>query len=189
MKKFLFLYPIPEIIDFEIKSNGWVFFRGGEESFRKEYMRALNSCIDLRYRQKDFGINYALFNDSSVSDIIEVRKSDRIIRVGLDFKTHTANKVYPNQDVTLNQILPTEKLVVAGFHMWDCVDKLARRAYERGIDVLVDEDLTEFLAGRFLEPWFKVGSYPSYNPKQMSESLRIQFMSAREKRPWLWQDY
>jgi len=38
---------------------------------------------------------------------------------------------------------PIEELVIGGFHLWDCVDKMAKYAYSRGIPVSVDEDLTE----------------------------------------------
>ncbi len=40
-KEFVFLYPIPEIINFEIKNHGW-HEKGGEEAFRKKYKKVLN---------------------------------------------------------------------------------------------------------------------------------------------------
>jgi hypothetical protein len=50
--------------------------------------------------------------------------------------------------------------------MWDCVEKLAKTAYEKGIDVLVDEDLTEFFSERLKDPNFKIDKYPTYNPRE-----------------------
>jgi len=147
MKKFVFLYPTPEIIDFEIKNHGWSF-KGGEKAFRARYKKILNQCIDIRYRQKGFKINYAVFDGSPVSDIIHLRDSDKIIEVGLDFKTHIDNRVYPNQDFILDKLGKTRKLRIAGFHLWDCVERLARRAHEKGVNVLIDEDLTELLEYR-----------------------------------------
>jgi len=193
MKQFVFLYPIPEIIDFEIKNHGWSE-NGGVDSFRQKYSKLLNASIDTRYRQKGFGINYAVFEGSPVSDVIELQDSDRVIGVGLDFKTHTTKQSngeypYPDQDYILNQFNGVQVLRVAGFHMWDCVERLAKRAYELGLDTLVDEDLTEFFSGRLNDPDFKIDEYPTYNPRKKQGSMFDMFMEARKERPWLWQTY
>lgn len=52
MKEFVFLYPIPEIINYEIENHGWSE-DGGVEAFRQKYRSMLNRCIDARYRQKE----------------------------------------------------------------------------------------------------------------------------------------
>ena len=193
MKQFVFLYPIPEIIDFEIKNHGWSEESGIDE-FRQKYKTAVNKCIDARYRQKGFGINYAVFDESSISDIIELQASDRIIKVGLDFKTHTTKQpngegLYPDQNYILNQFNGVQVVRIAGFHMWDCVERLAKRAYERELGTLVDEDLTEFFTRRFRNPDFKIEVYPTYNPRKNHDSMFDMFMEARKEKPWLWQDY
>ena len=193
MKQFVFLYPIPEIIDFEIGNHAWSE-KGGIEVFRQKYKTVINNCIDARYRQKGFGINYAVFDGSPVSEVVELQDSDRVIEVGLDFKTHATKQSngeypYPDQDYILNQLDGTRVIRVAGFHMWDCVEKLAKRAYERGLDTLVDEDLTEFFSGRLRDPDFKIDVYPTYNPRKNQGSMFDMFIEARKERPWLWQDY
>jgi hypothetical protein len=192
MKQFVFLYPIPEIINFEIENHGWSEKRG-IEFFKKKYKRVLNACIDTRYRKKDYKINYAIFDDTSVSDIINLQSSDTIIKVGLDFKTHTTKQSngeypYPNQDYILNQLGEISTIRIAGFHMWDCVERLAKRAYERGLNTLVDEDLTEFFAGRLRDPNFRIDKYPTYNPRDNGEMSKF-FIEARKECPWLWQEY
>ena len=164
-------------------------------SFRPTYAAKLNSCIDWRYRKKGFSIVYAVLDDCNVSDVIDLRNDDRIIQVGMDSKTHRTKKEdgeypYPNQDHILNQLMPVDELVVSGFHMWDCVDKLARRAYEREINTLVDEDLTEFFPHRILKDRdFRVKRYPTYNPKRRGGGSFQRFIEARKDKPWLWQDY
>jgi len=222
MKQFLFLYPIPEIISFEINKGMYSFrdqkkdqeflgrlneaklevekeairqkaLQAARSEFRTVYRATLNACIDARYRKKGFNITYAVFDASPVSDVIELQPSDRIIEVGLNFQTHTTQQPdgeypYPNSDYILDQVESTKVLRVAGFHLWDCVDRIARRAYERGLEVLVDEDLTELFPGRIRNPEFKINTYPSYNPRKDQGTIRKMFLEARKERPWLWQE-
>lgn len=187
-KEFVFLYPIPQIIDFETKNHGW-HEKGGIEAFRKKYSDTLNKCVDQRYRRKGFRINWVIFDDCFVSDVIDLRSTDQIIKVGLDFKIHTAEKVYPDQDYILKQLSGARIIRIAGFHMWDCVEKLAKRAYEKGLNVLVDEDLTEFFSWRLNDKNFRTDKYPTYQPRRRQGSMFKDFMRAREQRPWLWQNY
>lgn len=223
MKQFVFLYPIPEIIDFEIERGAYGFIddktgsklleklkeaKSEQEKemigreilqlskrvFRKLYRKQLNVCINERYRKNGFGINYAVFDGSPVSDVIDFQESDRIIEVGLDLATHRTKQSngkypYPDPDYILNRLGDFQILRIAGFHMWDCVERLAKRAYERGFDTLVDEDLTEFFGRRFRDPDFKTDQYPTYNPRKSPQSIFEMFMKARKEKHWLWQNY
>jgi len=193
MKEFAFLYPIPEYIDFEIKNHGW-HEQGGPENFKKEYGNTLNQCIDLRYRQKGFGINYVIFDNHPISEVVNVQIPDRIIEAGIDYKTHTAKQpdgtyLYPDPDYILDQLPKLKTLTIGGFHLWDCVERLAKRAYERELDVLVDEDLTELFAGRLNDPDFRIDRFPSFDPTKDCKFLFEFFMNARRDKPWLWQNY
>ncbi len=222
--QFLFLYPIDEYFDYEIRKGAFSYsFRQScptenaafsqrfeeaetaeekeairqeakklmEEQFRPVYARTLNACIKRRYREKDFGINFAVFDGHSVSDMVSLHKYDKVFSVGLDFNTHVSRKQYPDADAVLNQVgLNGGQLIVAGFHMWNCVEKVAQRAHERGANVLVDEDLTEFLSGRinFL-PKLRTDRFPSYNPRMQGKTAYLKFIEARKGKPWLWQKY
>lgn len=160
MKQFIFLYPIAEIIDFEISNYGWST-KGGVTAFRQKYKSALNKCIDVRYRRKGFGINYVVFNGSPVSEIVEIQPTDRVIEVEINFETHTtkgANGEYPYPDEAwiLDQLNGTRVIRIAGFHRWDCVERLARRAREKRLKVLIDEDLTEFFGIKVKYPGFRL---------------------------------
>ncbi len=162
--------------------------------FRPTYKRLLNQCISQRYRKNDFQIVYALLDNEPLADIMVRRPEDKVIFVGMDAKTHRTKRQdgtfpYPDQDYILNQISPTSRLVVGGFHMWDCVEKLAKTAYDKGISVLVDEDLTEFFPTRTTQKGFKTRVYPSYNPRALEGDMFEMFMGARKNKPWLWQKY
>jgi len=192
MKQFVFLYPIAKIFNYEIKNHVHKFDKAEDKIYKKNYKLALNACIDARYRQNGFSINYAIFDDCSISEIIDIHPTDKIIKVGLDFKTHTTRKSdgtypYPNQDFILDQLYVCRILRIAGFHMWDCVEKLAKKAYEKGFDVMVDEDLTEFFAWRFQKSDFSINTYPSPMPSENDSFFYQSFIRARLNKPWLYQ--
>ncbi|MDF1498307.1 MAG: hypothetical protein P1P85_03050 [Patescibacteria group bacterium] len=186
-KEFIFLYPIHQIFNFEINNYGWSR-KGGINAFRKIYSNALNQCIDQRYRQNGFGINYVVFDDCIVSDIINLQPEDKTLKAGIDFKIHTTEKTYPVPDHILSQFGKATIIRVAGFHMWDCVEKLAKCAYEKEFDVLVDEDLTELFSTRFEREYFRSDKYPTYKPKKQGYIFK-EFVEARKHRPWFWQNY
>ncbi len=231
-KSFIFLYPIPEYFDDEIKNGSYSFKFGNEQRtainnllekiksdriadaiseaysakmeriFRELYTEKLNACIDLRYRQNGFAINYAIFDRHPISDVIRLHPDDRIIEVGMDFKTHgteiNGKHPYPDDDHILNQLGDVKVLRAAGFHVSDCVGKLAKRAYERGLDTLVDEDLTQFFRHYMQLEGFNLGEYDprltlehefKLSPDADNSEYLKDVIKAREGKPWLWQDY
>lgn len=188
--QFVHLYPIPEYFKSGIESS--IRFMKYGKRFKEEYKRVLNECIDKRYRKKGFGINYVVFKGSEVSDIIEKQEGDRILTVDIDFKTFTTeppdgNYHYPDPEHIINE-LKTDSIVVAGFHLWDCVDNFARTVYEKGIHVLVDEDLTELLIGKMYLEGFRTDMFPSISPREIHKRVSLErFLSERRKRPWMHQ--
>jgi hypothetical protein len=193
MKQFLFLYPLQDIMDFEVKNNSSQE-KECPKVFREKYKKALNKCIDLRYRRNGFGINYAIFDDCVVSDLIEMQKDDRVIHVGMNLKVHrtiqsNGEYPYPNPDYILNQLQNPESLRVTDFHLWDCVQRVAKRGYERGLNVLVDEDLTELFSKIFMKPEFRIKKFPGYYPKNLPKRLLPMLMESRRDKPWMLQEY
>jgi len=181
MDKFLFLYPIQEYFDAEIS-----FWKTNDGSLLK-----LNECIDVRYRQKDFEINYLTFKNKSISDIINLREGDIIFEADTTFEKHVNSLKYPSSDFILDQLGgDMDHLVVAGLHTVDCVEKVAKRAYERGINTLVDEDLTNYFFFRVKDPNFKIEKYPNIDPRKWEGAGAFEtFMEVIKERPWLYQDY
>lgn len=180
-KKFLFLYPIDKIFDFEISNYTW----SHGEGFRKKYITLLNRCIEQRYRQNGFQINYLVFDDTPVSAVILQKPEDVKIKAGITAEEHFELKIYPDEKGIIERIMPAKRLVIAGFHLWDCVDKAAESAYRRGIDVEVDEDLTETFPGMInntLCRRFRTDRYPNYFPRG---SEKRAFFEARREKPWM----
>tara|TARA_Y100000034_G_scaffold120788_1_gene164152 strand:- start:129 stop:704 length:576 start_codon:yes stop_codon:yes gene_type:complete len=186
-KSFIFLYPQQEIFDYEL--------RGKDNCYVGAYKGALNKCIGLRYRAKGFSINFAILDDCAVSDLILLRDSDHVLRVGMDSVTHRTEVdgrfLYPDSDYVLDQLGDVNRLVVGGFHAYDCCDKLAERAHFRSMDSLIDEELTQFFQLSFMDLDFRYDVYPSVNPgKNMrGDELWEYFLERRRNKPWLIQDF
>ncbi len=150
MNQYLFLFPVKEYFEFSLKSC---------RSFELEGHKAseLVGTINARYRNQGYGINwlhFSLDNYSSrpcldhVPDFMQIPESDGNLVAGIPFSRHTKEKAYADPDYVLNQLPPHSRLVLGGFHQWDCVDKIAQRSCERGTDTFVDEDTTEMFFGR-----------------------------------------
>ena len=89
----------------------------------------------------------------------------------MDAKTHRTARAdgtfpYPDNDYILSQLGQPSVLRVAGFHLSDCVSKLAEHAYGKGYEVLVDEDLTELLGSYLGAQDFRIERYPNLDPKR-----------------------
>src|SRR3989344_2988147 len=186
-KSFLFLYPQEEIFAYELRNK--------DESFVRKYQSMLNECIDRRYRQKGFSITYALLDDCCVWEGIVVRETDAIIKVGMDAHTHhtaiNGKYPYPDEEQIISQLGKIELLRVGGFHTYDCCSRVARRAYEKGMDVLVDEDLTQFFPLVFEHSHFKIDDYPLVNPRDeiIRQHLWELFLANRRNKPWFIQNF
>ena len=190
-KSFVFLYPINEKFDVAVES--YSYGKETPKKFRKRCKEYINEIIDLRYRKKGFQVNYAVYSDTRVSDMIDLKGGDTILNVGLTLNKHkikvNGEHLYPVDNASILEKLNPDILRIGGFFMWDCVEKLAKRAHERRIDVLVDEDLTEFMFNRVFD---KKLDRKKYNPKYILKDkifTKEKFLEVRRERPWLFNDY
>ncbi|MCK4669997.1 MAG: hypothetical protein KAT43_02245 [Nanoarchaeota archaeon] len=144
MAQYLFAYPIREYFDEEIESSSFDY-RGGNAT-------KLMGIINARYRNYGYGINWLFFgkpDDTSVPDtesassIMDIREEDGILVAGVKFRPEFRESQYPNPYFILDQLPSHKILVLGGFHWQDCVDRIAKASYERGIDTFVDEDTTD----------------------------------------------
>ena len=148
-KVFLYLYPIEEFTKMFLFHDDSLY----DEWNVERPLPILNDTINQRYREKGYQIVYALYPDK---DLYGLKKSakDLIVYTDILFSEASAydeNGVkknnfipkYPNEKLLLEQLGAIDKLVVGGYHVMDCVKRVAEVALSLGIDTLVDLDLTD----------------------------------------------
>ncbi|HLE07288.1 MAG TPA: hypothetical protein VI933_01545 [archaeon] len=192
--QYLFLFPIKEYIEFSMFVEDVP--KAGHTT---EYLMRI---IEARYRSKGYDVNWLLFSEhgdlanpdrAAVPPYVEIKPEDRVLVAGVSFETHTTKKVYADLDFVLNQLPEHRRLVVGGFHMHDCVDRIAKRSYEKGADTFVDEDTTEkFYHG------MPLGAVPlvrevwrvrDFLPPKFQEQFKDTAMLGRSEKPWLTQEW
>ena len=172
---------------------------------KKKFGQIYQRLIDKRYT--DFKKIWVMFSDedypekpdmSRLWEGINIKTNDILSACGVTFDDLCYKKIYPNPERIIRICpQPIEKLIIGGFHFWDCVEKTAQYAYENKIDVLVDDDLTEFF-------FWKVRGYkrfPSESSIPISREKSIEkdrkhceeagprqlkaVRKARKNKPWL----
>ncbi len=150
MKKvFLYLYPIKEFTNMFLFHDDKLY----DEWNVPRPLPILNATIDKRYRQKGYQVVFALYPDRELYGI-EPQNGDKIIYTDIPFSEASAydengNKKenfipkYPNERFLIEQLEPVDELVVGGYHVMDCVKRVAEVALQSGISTLVDLDLTD----------------------------------------------
>lgn len=158
-------------------------------------VRNIFEIINARYRDKNYEINWLFFSSEEdpkkpdtghLPDYVDIRDSDRLLNAGVSFLTHTLETVYPDPHYVLNQLPPHRKLVLDGFHNYDCVNRIARASYDRDVDTFVDEDTTDSF---FLTKKLK-GEIPLVREKWFLEDMGFRGLKIgwarkyREDKPW-----
>ena len=189
MKVFIFLYPIWQYFD-----SCMVDHLRPSKTANNNFLR-INDIIDARYRQRGYKIFWLMFSkedkssepDMSIfSSYIRINEKDAIIACGVSFATHVEEKKYPKPEFIFSQMPGITELMVGGFHQWDCVNKIAKYAYEKAIPVLVDEDTTELFFGRTR----LFGDIPLIRENTLPEDLGLEglriglYRKMREGKPW-----
>ena len=142
---FLYLYPI-----YEFQKS----FTHEDEYYKSNNIPnpflVLNQSIQERYRAKGYQVVYVLYPNKNMYGIIP-HQNDRVIYTDITFEQATNNSsknqnnrpVYPSEEKLLSQVGNIDKLIVGGYHSQDCVKRVAEYAQNKGIDTLVDLDLTD----------------------------------------------
>jgi len=154
MKAVLFLYPIRAYVDSCLRKLG--FDKYGPEAFDWD-PGWLSMLIHHRYRKQGYRINWlmlqpsvdpALNHISSMSPYLLSAKGDTSLSAGISYWEFATSHSYPDPNLILDQLsfYPLE-LVLGGFHLDDCVYRVAACAVQRGWPTFIDEDITD----RFFE--------------------------------------
>ena len=165
-KVFLYLYPIEEFTKMFLFHDDSLY----DEWNVERPLPILNDTINQRYREKGYQIVYALYPDK---DLYGLKKSakDLIVYTDILFSEASAydeNGVkknnfipkYPNEKLLLEQLGAIDKLVVGGYHVMDCVKRVAEVALSLGIDTLVDLDLTDLFFNVYKQKdYFDIKNY------------------------------
>lgn len=138
MKDYLFLYPVEEYMEFF--ADGY----GGSES-----INYLQEIINSRYRKGDYGINWLVFKDQDgepdigqIYDEIDIRDEDKILKADITF-ADIKDENYADEGHVLSQLSEPEKLVIGGFHLNSCVERMGRYALRSGIKTFIDLETTD----------------------------------------------
>ena len=145
MKYLLVLYPITPYIETRLGS-------GVVAAEKQQIAERYQAIMDARYR--DFQrvcVFFSRENNLAKPDLslrwrrFRLRDSDIVGACGVSFESLHTERLYPKEeDILALCTEPIEKLVITGFHLGDCVDRVAGYAHRiRKLPVTVDEDLAD----------------------------------------------
>ena len=170
-KVFLCMYPIDEFIKpFIVEDEGYYASIG-----TKHPMPLFNQAIEKRYREKGYEVVYATFRYKPLYKGIEQKPGDSIIYADVFFNEFVAfnptpdfTPKYPDNQKLLEQIGPMDELVVGGFHVTDCVEKMALTASQNNIKVSIDPEMSDLFFTNYDEDYFQIDNY---NPEAFKERM------------------
>ena len=207
MKTYLFLYPFEAYIQVGMDNIAECKVPIKPAVILKRF----NKIIDVRYRRQGYKIVWLTFgcqNDKNKPNTqlfdkqIVVKPNEPVISNGvvLQPELKRATWVYPDSLHVLKQLGPMENLVMGGFHLEDCVDKIAQAAYGQGIPTYIDEDTTDWffkyvVLARSLPPSTRTpGEYMADlintlrnfdDSPAMVKAMVQEHKHDRQQRPWL----
>ena len=175
MKKvFLYLYPIKEFTEKFISSYEF-------KKYKEKYapFAILNECIDKRYRKNGYQVVFALYPDKEIFGV-DKKVKDRIIYTDILFSEASVTDEqgnrkksfitrYPNEMWLLKQLGDIDELIVGGYHVMDCVRRVAEVSMKNGINTLVDLDLTDLFFYLYNQKNYFI--VDSYNPSRFKEYM------------------
>ena len=182
-KVFLYLYPIEEFTKMFLFHDDSLYDEWGIE----RPLPILNNTINKRYREKGYQVVYALYPDKELYGL-KKKDEDMIIHTDILFseasaydengneKTNFVPK-YPNEKLLLQQLGSIDELVVGGYHVMDCVKRVAEVALDFGIDTLVDLDMTDLFFNVYKQKdYFNIDNY---SPARFKTNMINRFGDSR----------
>ncbi|MDD3896216.1 MAG: hypothetical protein PHP49_04240 [Bacilli bacterium] len=162
-KVFLYLYPVREYSDVIYKATNY------DDLGLQNPFEVLNECIQKRYRQNGFEIIFIMYPDKEIYGI-DVKQDDKVLYTDITFKEAIGYDIegnkkevtdikYPSEEDIFNKVGKVDRIVIGGYHHSDCVRRVAEYFNERGINTLVDLDLTDLFFNRYYEDDFDIENY------------------------------
>lgn len=176
MKKvFLYLYPIKEFTNMFLFHDDRLY----DEWNVPRPLPILNETIDKRYRNKGYQVVFALYPDRELYGI-EQKYGDKIIYTDIPFSEASAydesgnekkNFVpkYLDEKLLIKHLGDVEELVVGGYHVMDCVKRVAEVALQSGINTLVDLDLTDLFFNVYKQKYYF--DMENYSPEKFKMNM------------------
>lgn len=188
----LFLFAYPQEIFFNIP------FRWPDEK-----IESLNDAIETRYRSQGWQVGFLTYDNWSIDARIKVSEKDLRItdgqtvyddkKAGVIRRTSDNQPAWPNPAVIIDKFPKISQLNVGGFHEGSCTDIIAKEAYGRGINTLVDEELTNLFLAYKPGELQVTGQFPQADRcKGFRDDLLMEyFLERRAGKPWLydWSTY
>ena len=157
-------------------------FAGLDSSAVRDRFRLINRLLDDDYRSQGYRVVWGMFSSpenislpdySCVSDIFDVREDDQVIAVGVTREDHMKQYMYPDPQAVVRSLFPLDYLVLGGFHLSDCLRRIASGAAALGVPSQYDLLLTDhfFYACResFDHDFFKRAIASGYLDPEMHE--------------------
>jgi len=162
-KVFLYLYPIKEYASVFTAVKDYI------ETEQGNPFNILNKCIEKRYKEQDFEIIVAIYPDKEVYGI-DLNLIDKLIETDVAFQEATCYDIngndkpseeikYPSEKDLFNKIGKVEEIIIAGYHFSDCVKRTAEYFNSRGVDTLVDLELTDLFFNNYYKEDFCIETY------------------------------
>ena len=171
-KVFLYLYPIEEYAKTFLYKNEYYDSKNVRRPFD-----VLNEVIQKRYRNNGYQVVYVLYRDKQMYGICP-KNGDKIIYTDTSFKEasgynedgsqKSAEEIrYPNEELLVSQLRQVDILRIGGYHAQNCVKRVAEVAMSKGINTLVDLDMTDMFFSLYEQKeYFQI---ISYNPERYKE--------------------
>lgn len=189
---FLFCYPV------------WQYFEAYIEQWdATDASQVRNSCyhmfdmIDARYRQKGYKVFWMTFGKDEDRDEpdkshlwphLQIKKDDALISGGISAWDMFGEEEYADPEYVCGRLGTLKRLVVGGFHAYDCVERVAQFAYQdMGLEnTMIDIDITELLYPKCLPPLVRTSFTPlDYLPGTPSPFIVQAMDDLWKDNPWV----
>ena len=124
------------------------------------------NCIISRYTMKGFYPFVVNYKDSKGFYTLLNK-----INIDSEFSQLCGKEMYPNFSKIVSQldVKKDDKVVVCGFHCFDCVYKLANEIYKVNKNIIIDSDLTELFPYEYKQKIFDV---EYFNPNNKIKTFK-----------------